>query len=221
MKHLAVSRASMACLVAMFLITLGASSSQACLVIPTGLGPDEPFRLAFVTSGMRNAESTDIADYNAFVSAAANAVPELAALNTEWYAIASTATTDARDNTGTAPPGDVPVYLLNGTMLAESYDDLWDWSIVAPLDYTELCATVVGSNVIWTGTGGFGTADQALGVGNPTIGSRTATINQEWVRFGAADMSALHRFYAISGVLTMSETPIENGTWDDIKAQYR
>jgi len=221
MRYLAVSRASIASLAALFFWALGASSSQACLVLPAGLGPDDPFRLAFVTSGVRNAESTDIADYNAFVSAAANAVPELAALGTDWYAVVSTATVDARDNTGTAPPGDVPVYLLNGTMLATSYNDLWDWSIAVPWDYSELCATVQGSSNIWTGTNGFGVADQALGIANPTIGSRTATDNQVWVRVGSGASSANLGFYAISGVLTISEVPNEDQTWDRIKAQYR
>ena len=130
----------------------------------------DSYRLAFVTSGGRDAQSTDIADYNMFVSTAANNVPELAALDTRWFEIASTDSVDARDNTGTAPPGDVPVFLLNDTMLAFSYGDLWDWSMAVPWDVTELGATATGSNVVWTGTGGFGTAEEALGTSDPTNG---------------------------------------------------
>ncbi len=223
MKHLTVSTASIAAsLLALFLCALGASSVNASvIVIPTGLNPNEEYRLAFVTSGVRDAQSTDIADYNTFVSAAANAIPELAALGTQWFAMASTATVDARDNTGTAPPGNVPVYLLNDTMLATTYDDLWDWSIAVQLDFTELCATATGSSNIWTGTGGFGTADQALGIPNPTIGSRTATANAQWVRNGATASTANHSFYAISGVLTVPSVPVESSAWGNIKALYR
>ena len=220
MKYLATSRASLASLVAIFLFVLGVNSAEACPVAPPGINNGEPFRLAFVTSGVRDAESTEIADYNAFVSAAANAVPELAAIGTQWFAIVSTATVDARDNTDTAPPGDVPVFLLDGTMLAESYNDLWDWSIAFPLNVSELCTTVESNLNIWTGTGGFGTADQALGTASPTIGTGAGTINQQWVRFGATASSADHRFYAISGVLTDPSTPNAGTTWGNIKALY-
>ena len=221
MKHLTMPRASLASLVALFLCVLGVGSAFACPVTPAGLNTGDLYRFAFVTSGVRNAESTEIADYNTFVSEAANAVPELAALGTQWFAIASTATVDARDNTGTTPPGDVPVFLLDGTMIAESYDDLWDWSIAVPLNVSELCTTVESNLNIWTGTGGFGTADQALGIASPTIGSGTATINAQWVRFGATASSANHRFYAISDVLTVTETPTESDTWSNVKAIYR
>jgi len=52
------------------------------VVIPPGLGPGDTYRLALVTSGVRDGNSSNIADYNAFASAAANSVTELAALGT-------------------------------------------------------------------------------------------------------------------------------------------
>ena len=128
MNNLTVSMVSIACLVAVLLCAPGVGTAQDCpIVVPTSLDAGDEYRLAFVTSGVRDAQSTDISDYNAFVSAAANAIPELAALETQWFAIASTASVDARDNTGTVPPGAVRVFLLNDTLLAGSYDDLWDW----------------------------------------------------------------------------------------------
>lgn len=221
MNHSAGSWISLAGQFAIVAGVLGVSAADACVVVPTSLSPGESYRLAFLTSGTRNAESTDIADYNAFASAAANAIPELQALETSWFAIASTETVDARDNTGTAPPGDVPVFLLNDTMLAASYDDLWDWSIAVPFDYTELCASAEGSVNIWTGTGGFGTADQALGVDSPTIGSRALTESAQWVRNGATVSSANHSFYVISDLIEVPATPTESRTWGTIKALYR
>lgn len=211
-----------ACLVAVFLFVPAQSIAQPCaIVMPSGLSPGDEYRLAFTTSGTRNAESTDIADYNAFVTAAANTLPELAALETQWFAIASTATVDARTNTGTTPPGAVPVYLLNDTLLATSYDDLWDWSIAAPFDYTELCAPVVGGPAIWTGTTGFGTTENPLGAANATTGSRTLTENAQWIRNGAGLLDQAYRFYAISAVLTTPAVPNESDSWGTVKAHFR
>jgi hypothetical protein len=73
------------------------------ITVPTGLNPGDQYRLAFVTSTTRDASSSNIADYNAFVTAAANSDPLVAALNTGWRAIASTPSTAAEDNTFTPP----------------------------------------------------------------------------------------------------------------------
>ena len=97
------------CFVAILLAT---SSLQAGLItvppipitVPSDLNPGDPYRLAFVTSTTRDATSTNIADYNNFVSGVANGVTQLAALGTTWKAIGSTSADDARDNTGTKAP---------------------------------------------------------------------------------------------------------------------
>ena len=54
----------------------------AIITQPTSLNPGDTYRLAFVTSTVRDATSTNIADYNTFVTLAANAVPALASLGT-------------------------------------------------------------------------------------------------------------------------------------------
>jgi len=109
------------------------------LTLPTSLGPGDTYRLAFVTSTASNSTSTDVADYNAFVTGVANSVPELAALATTWTAIGSTATVDARDNTGTNPGAGtgVEIYLLNNTLLASNNLDLWDGSVANSLNVNE------------------------------------------------------------------------------------
>ncbi len=101
----------------------------AIITLPTSLNLGDEYRLAFVTSGTRDATSSDIADYNTFVTNAANAVPALASLGTTWTAIGSTATVDARDNTNTVPSTvnggsvGVPIFLLNDTKLVDSNND--------------------------------------------------------------------------------------------------
>jgi hypothetical protein len=78
----------------------------------------------FVTSGTRNATSTNIADYNQFVNNAAQASTNLnTALTTagltpsaiNWTAIGSTATVNARVNTATrSTDPNVPIYRVDG-----------------------------------------------------------------------------------------------------------
>jgi hypothetical protein len=103
---------------------------------------DGPYRLAMITTSMADATfggatSTDIADYNAFVTAAANLVPDLVDLETTWKCIGSTLTVDAKVNTGTyttADGGDynaatdVPIYTTTGLRIAANNDALWGGS---------------------------------------------------------------------------------------------
>ena len=110
------------------LATLGTGAAQAALVVvPTGLNPGDQYRLVFVTDGTRDATSTNIDDYNKFVTNdARGGTPGIdtaldVALNAagfnpntiEWKAIASTDSVAARDNTGTNPSSTgVPIYLI-------------------------------------------------------------------------------------------------------------
>ena len=73
-------------------LSLGRQAAAEIIIPPPDLRPADQYRLIFLTSGIRDATSTDIEDYNAFVQQHANASPELAALGVEWKAAASTAT---------------------------------------------------------------------------------------------------------------------------------
>jgi hypothetical protein len=113
-------------LIFVFLV-LCAPAAAVPITVPTSLNPGDEYRLAFVTSAERNGASSAIASYNAFVTSMANTQPALASLGTTWKAIGSTATVDARDNTGTNPVVDgagVPIFLLNDTLLANDNFDL-------------------------------------------------------------------------------------------------
>lgn len=111
------------------LLASAAQSFAAPISVPTSLPPGQQYRLAFVTAGIRDATSTNIADYDAFVQAEANTEAALSSIS--WQVIGSTATVSARDHTGTAPadyPG-VPIFLLNDVKLVDDYADLWDGSL--------------------------------------------------------------------------------------------
>ena len=119
-------------------ILLGAAGESLAQpnIFPSDLSPGDKYRLAFVTSTTRDATSTNIADYNTFVTTVANDSSALSSLRTTWTAIGSTSTVDARDNTNTNPgtATGVPIYLLNDTRLAADNADLWNGTIQNPLN---------------------------------------------------------------------------------------
>jgi hypothetical protein len=188
------------------------------IVVPTSLNPGDQYRLAFLTSTTRDASSTDIADYNNFVTGVANTQPLLVGLGTSWNVIGSTFVpdggTDARTNTATdpTPAGDngLPIFLLNDTKLVDHYDDLWDGSIDVPFNINENGDAVSGSIRVWTGTqpDGLSTAthmqDFALGP-EVAVTAEINTTNNTWINNFATATNQLHPMYAMSGVLTVPE----------------
>lgn len=91
-------------ILAAFALLCGAACSEATpITLPPGLAPGTEYRILFVTSTTRQATSDDISTYNAFVTAAANAVPELAALGVTWTVLGSTAAVNALDNAALDP----------------------------------------------------------------------------------------------------------------------
>ena len=213
------------------LVSAVPAASQSVVPVPPGLQPGDQYRLIFVTSSARDATPNDIEVYNAFVTAVANSVPALAALNTTWKAVASTHSpiVHARDNTNTdwtpAGPTGVPIYLVNGSKFARNYDHMWNPTgsdpLFAPPSITEL--GLVTGGFAWTGTsvqGGQGGlaaypgversfslgAANANGTSNALFG-RVAVTSGLWAdgSFGVARTHALP-FYAISGILTAPQT---------------
>lgn len=188
------------------------AASAAPITVPGGLHPGDHYRLAFVTSTTRDATSSDIEDYNAFVTVVANSVPELAALGTTWQAIASTPNVDARDNTGTNPDhGDlgVPVFSLGDTQVAWDNFVLWG-GIFHPVNFTE-AGLILGPDPVWTGTIADGTYHLSHALGNrfPVTGDPTSS-SGEWMfnpYFGTPSFAIAHHFYAMSGVLTVVPEP--------------
>jgi hypothetical protein len=194
-------------LVAAGLVPLAASAVP--ITVPTGLSPGQQYRLAFITSTTRDATSSNIADYNAFVTNAANAVPELVALGTTWTAIGSTLTVAARDNTATNPGVNgtgVPIYFLNDTILADDYADLWDGSIDNNFDVNEF-GTHVASTVIWTGTNSNGTSTPSY-LGDIAVGYGVSNQSDpSWIVNGQLVSGTSRPLYAISGTVTVVPEP--------------
>ena len=103
---------------------------------PTGLVGGDKFRLMFVTAVVTadnaTSNSTDIEDYNTYVQGQDNASSAHSAIkpyNAHFRVLGSTADVDARDNTETTYTDDdkgVPIYWMNGSKLADDYEDLYD-----------------------------------------------------------------------------------------------
>lgn len=194
-----------------FLFGAVPNATAALIVQPTSLAAGDQYRLAFLTSTTRDATSTNIADYNTHVTNAANAVTELAGLGTTWTAIASTASTDARDNTGTNPniTAGVLIFLLNDTQLAADYADLWDGSIAVPLNFTELMTTPTPPPLVWTGTAIDGTADSQAPLGNGISATgNSGQTGPTWIRSVVNPNFAQMPLYAVSDILSIPPTNV-------------
>ena len=132
---------------------------------PEGLPPGAEFRLLFVTSGERDATSIYIEDYDEFVqTAAAGGHAAIRQYSRGFFALASTAETDARDNTATTGTG-VPVYWLDGNLLADNYADLYDGSWDEEVDTRDEsgAARSLASAADYPWTGSLNDGTEALG----------------------------------------------------------
>jgi hypothetical protein len=197
------------------------SASAQSIYRPLGLEPGGEYRLLFVTEGKRNALSTDIADYNAFVTSEANSPNSLVrGLTIEWFAIASTSGVDAIENTGTdpSPPGDtgVPIYIVDGaSRVANHYDQMWDGAQVFLLSAPNLtqygASASSPQNNVWTGTdynGVAGGIGGPIGADNtPSLGSSVSPLGR-WINNNfTAVASEAKSFYAISSILVAVPEP--------------
>lgn len=117
-------------------VTIGSSAVQlqATVIPPIGLAPGSQYQLIFVTAGKRDATSSEIADYNAFVTAEAALNPSLP--TAIWHVVGSTSTTAATDN---APSSGLPVYNTQGMLVSAAGQNLYDWSpyLSAPVKYDQ------------------------------------------------------------------------------------
>ena len=196
------------------LATLGTSAAQAALVVvPPGLNPGDQYRLVFVTDGTRDATSSDINDYNTFVTNQVTGSALATQLTTAgftpsaitWKAIGSTDSVAARDNTGTNPSSTgVPIYLIDGNRVANNNADLWDGSILTGIDRTP--QESVGFFFVWSGTSDDGTVNAwggALGSNVAIVGIAGAFLGSGWINESVKSGSEVYQFYGISTVLTV------------------
>jgi len=197
------------------LAMLSASVANATpITVPSGLTPGSTYFLAFVTAGARDATSTNIADYDTFVTNEANTDPALLALGTTWKVIGSTATVNAVDHIGAITS---PIYNLHGDLVDTGSADLFDGNLTAPIEFNQHGALV--SDELWTGSTVAGTSSPyPLGccqapLSFVTVGYNAST-DFSWIDVGVGGpASSFFSLYGISGPLTVpSPTVPEPGS---------
>ena len=140
------------------------------VLVPEGLTTGDRFRVLFLTSGKRKADSSDIGVYNGFVqTAAAGGHESIAGHSGGFRAVASTADVDARDNTNTTGTG-VPIYWLGGDKIADDnadfYDDTWDDESGVTDESASAHGDLGASHLlVWTGSAHNGTVAGSNGLG--------------------------------------------------------
>jgi hypothetical protein len=203
------------CLLFLSLVGIAPRSEAAILTVPTGLGPGDTYRLVFFTGDATTATSTNIGDYNAFVTAEADSVGALAALGASWSVLASTESVNVETNIGDI--GDIAsgIYNLAGQEVASDTDALFNVTYSAnyldnPIDIDQggdQSGNTVGITA-WTGTNIDGStySGYALGDSRVLIGN-SQDVNGYYVAEGSDAGTNSNHLYAISSVLTVSSTP--------------
>ena len=170
------------------------------ITIPAGLNPGDPYRYVFVTSAIRDALSTNIADYNNFVNGVANAPGSmLQPLGATWFAIGSTQAITAALNIG--GPSTVPIYRPDGLLVATGTADLWDGSLLNTIVLNEQFA--VNYNSIWSGTQADGSQYGGIWfLGSPLPGYGVNYLaDWRWIDYSRAAPTDERPFYGISNTL--------------------
>ncbi len=110
----------------------GRAEAGTTLTTPAGLSPGESFRFAFVTDGFISPSSSNISDYNDFVTSQAGGATYNGSAVT-FVAIGSTSTVNAIDNVGQSA---APVYLADGTLVTSSTTTtgMWSGSLLNPIN---------------------------------------------------------------------------------------
>ena len=149
---------------------------------PSGLSATQKeFRLLFVTSTRRNAISTNIGDYNSFVQGAARSGHSaIRPFASQFRVVGSTASVDARDNTGTTYTSSdkgPPIHWLRGNKVADDYENFYDggWDDERNVrdergnGHSRIGPLMGGG--IWTGSSNDGTAHASDPLGGSVPGS--------------------------------------------------
>jgi len=202
------------------LAAVGASRASADLVLstPSGLKTGDHFRFIFVTGSTTDATSSDITTYDTFVR---NSVSSLygnvtygGSAITNWLAVGSTRTVNAKDHLG-GYSSSVSVWLPDGNRVASSLDaaagGLWS---ATTLDH-KINQYLDGSNkaldlYTWTGSNpiGYANGNAELGSnsGNAEIGTTNYT-NYYWTTFTGISKGYTLAMYAVSPELIVQAAP--------------
>jgi len=185
--------------VAVTLFVANAPAQASPITIPAGLNPGDTYHLAFVTAGTRDATSSNIADYDAFVTAEANLDADLAALGTTWKVIGSTFN-DAPAYIHVGVTG--PVYNLAGQEVATDLFDLFDGTLLAPIGFDQFGSPA--AHLAWTGSEVNGDRYLGLSLGSSSVIYGVPTfVSSFWILDNTLVSGQALSLYGISGPLVV------------------
>ena len=171
--------------------------------LPPSLAPGSAYRLLFVSFGTTTANLTNISSYNAFATAEANSVPELAALGSNWVIVGGTTALTALTNMGSST---APVYDLAGNLVGASMAAVCAATNISshgPVTINQFGDTYLGN--VWTGTSdSCGAQSRALGgngAGEVRMGS-TEESNSNWISAANGNRNSSLPIYVLSAELT-------------------
>lgn len=197
-----IKRLNLLAAVTVTALGLSAAVDAAIVTVPTGLNPGDTYYLAFVTAGTISGTSTDIADYNAFAQsqAAGAGLGTISGSAVTWKAAVSTPTVSAVSNLGL---GASPIYRINNVLIATGASDLWDGSLLNPLNVDQNDVSYGGGVAAWTGSQSNGTSYPTYELGGssgtPIIGAVNSTTT--WLVVNAVNSANTNRVYAFSSPL--------------------
>lgn len=192
------SKVSLSAVLGFILIAIAVIPVRAAVILPN-LPAGSQYQLVFVTADGRNASSSNIADYNSFVTQEAALNSSLPA--TTWHAIASTPTVNAINNASTS--ASIPIYNTHGQLVANGTSDFWYPVHTNLIDYDQY--GFMNSQYVWTGTNPNGTANSPLGMTNAILGFSTDATASHWTFFSQGGTSGAEEFYALSAPITAPE----------------
>ncbi len=180
----------------------GRAAADSIIDTPAGLSAGDTFRIVFVTDGFTDATSSDISDYNAFVTADASTEAGGGAFTyngvaVTWSVIGSTPTTSAIDNVGETGS---PVYLASGTLVtgSDTASGLWSGLLNSPINQ-DLQGNGFAPAAIWTGTTTDGASSLLNPLSSPNAGlGFTNQSGPGWVMGGAFPSDNGFQLYGIS-----------------------
>jgi hypothetical protein len=187
----------------------GSIVSAAVITVPPGLAPGAIYHLVFVTSGTRDATSSNILDYDQFVTDQANLNPVLTGLGTTWRVIGSTATVDADDHVS---PLNGPIYRLDGVFVTDPA--LYTGTLSVPINLNQVGVLTPG--IVWTGTSNLNLHKTIYPLGGApgtpgtmwTTNGRSDFSDVSWLSRNVRPPTESNRLYGISGPLVVaSEIP--------------
>ena len=173
------------------------------------LAAGSQYRIAFVTSGGISATNTDISVYDSFVNGLANGSGSiLAPLGSSWKAIVSTAGADAYSHIGGAFT--IPVYSVDGHLIASNAADLWDGWLGYQIFTNE--KGISGSVNVNTGTLTDGSrSPHPLGgdpIYNAITGGLAGATGWSWMVGSFEGKASIRPVYGISEALTVGLIPV-------------